>query len=115
VSTGLDDDPHDHIAQLEARIEELAETVERARKYILAARIAMVAGGLVLAAILFGFLRFDPAVMMGAISAVLGGIVVFGSNTSTAQQAAANMREAETLRADLIGRLDLHEVGERLH
>ena len=37
-------------------------------------------------------------------------IVVFGSNTSTAKQAADRMTEADALRAELIGRLDLRVV-----
>ena len=50
--------------------------------------------------------------MVGAISAVIGGIVVFGSNTSTSKQAAAAIRAAEAVRAELIGKINPRLVGE---
>jgi hypothetical protein len=104
------EDPRERIAQLEAQTDELAQTLESCRKLMLASKIAMAAGGLLLAAMLFGAVRFDPMVMIGAMTAVIGGIVVFGSNTSTAQQAAAKLKDAEALRAELIGRLELRVV-----
>jgi hypothetical protein len=45
-----------------------------------------------------GAIRFDPMAMIGAISAVIGGTVVFGSNTSTLKQAAVAIKTAEALR-----------------
>jgi len=49
---------------------------------------------------------------LGAISAVIGGTVVFGSNTSTSKQAAVAIKTAEALRAELIGKMNLRLVGE---
>jgi hypothetical protein len=40
----------------------------------------------------------------------LGGVVVFGSNTSTANQLAESLRNAEALRTALIGGLDIRLV-----
>jgi len=51
---------------------------------------------------LLGAMRADPAVMAGAASALLGGIVVWGSNNSTAQEARKEMAAAEAKRAPLI-------------
>jgi hypothetical protein len=50
--------------------------------------------------------------MIGAISAVIGGTVVFGSNTSTSKQARAAIKAAEARRAELIGKIDLRLLGE---
>jgi hypothetical protein len=108
-----DGDPHDEIVRLEAHIEELAERIESCRKFILAARIAMAGGGILLAAMLFGAIPFDPAVMTAAVAALLGGIVVWGANVSTAKEAAKEVAKAEADRAALIGLLDLHVIADR--
>jgi hypothetical protein len=112
-----DIDPHDEIARLETHIEDLAARIENCRKFIFAARIAIAGGGLVLAAMLFGAIRPDLTWMAGAMAAMLGGIVAFGSNNSTAKEAANEMAAAEAKRAALIGSIDLRIVpaGETLH
>jgi hypothetical protein len=51
--------------------------------------------------------------MIGAIAVVIGGTVVFGSNTSTAKQTAAAVKIAEALRAELIDKIDLRVVTEQ--
>ena len=108
-----DGDPHEQIVRLEAHIEELAGRIESCRKFILAARIAMAGGGLVFAAILVGAIRFDPAAMAAAVAALLGGIVVAGSNRSTAEQARNELAATEAKRAALIGVIDPRVVSER--
>jgi len=111
---GVDDgDPHDKIARLEAQLDELAARLESCRKFILAARVAMVCGAIALIAMLFGAARFDPGIMALAVAAVLGGIVVWGSNGSTAREAAAELAKVEADRAALIGHLDLHIVPDQ--
>ena len=106
-----DGDPRDEIVRLEAHVEELAAKIENCRKFILASRIAMAGGGIVLAAILLGAIRFDPAAMAAAVAALLGGIVVWGSNGSTAKEAAKELAAAEADRAALIEMIDLHTIG----
>ena len=112
-----DADPHVEIERLEARIEELAARLENCRKFILASRVAMALGGVLLAAMLLGAVRSDALVLTVAISAVLGGFVVSGSNGSTAKEAAAQLAEAERDRAALIGLIDLRVIAndETLH
>ena len=103
-------DPHDEIVRLEAHIDELAAKIESCRKFILASRIAMAGGGLVLAVMLLGAIRFDPAAMLAAVTALLGGTVVWGSNGSTAKEAAKELPAAEADRAALIERIDLRLI-----
>jgi hypothetical protein len=114
-----DIDPHDEIVRLEARIEELAGTIESCRKFILAARVAVAAGGILLFAILYGAIRYDliPMAMAAAMAALLGGIVVWGSNGSTAKEAASELAAAEADRAALIGLIDMRVIAsnETLH
>jgi hypothetical protein len=117
-TTGLstvtgDGDPRGEIVRLEARMEELEATIESCRKFILASRIAMAVGGILLAAIVFGAIRFDAGVMAAAVAALLGGIVVWGSNGSTAKEAEAELTAVEERRSSLIGLLDLHPIAER--
>jgi hypothetical protein len=108
-----DKDPRDEIERLEAQIDQLAAKLDSCRKFILAGRVAVATGGIVLVAILFGAIAFDPEVMALAAAALLGGIVVWGSNNSTAKEATAELAAAESSRAALIGQLDLHLVAER--
>jgi hypothetical protein len=103
-------DPRDAIVRLEERIEELAAKIENCRKLILISRIAVAGGTLVLAGMLFGLIGFDPAVMAAAVAALLGGFVVWGSNRSTAQEAAKDLALAHANLSALIERLDLDDV-----
>jgi hypothetical protein len=104
-------DLHEEISRLELRIERLANTIERCRKIVLVAKIAIAVGGVLMLALLLGAIRFNPVAMIAAMTLAIGGIVVFGSNTSTSKQAAADLNAAETLRTELIGRIDLRVVG----
>ena len=113
-----DDDFRDEIAQLEARGEALTESIERCRKISLAAKLAIAAGAIWIALVLLGVIAFIPETTIAALAAVIGGIVLFGSNATTWTQTDAALHEAEAMRADLIGRMQLPVVGEerpRLH
>jgi hypothetical protein len=68
-------------------------------------------GVLVLGGMLFGAIGFDPAIMAAAVAALLGGIAVWGSNRSTAKEAAKELAAAETDQAALIEMIDLHTIG----
>jgi hypothetical protein len=102
----------EQIARLEERIEELADVIERCRKLMLFSKAAISVGGVLIVAMMFGAIRFDPAAMIGALTAVIGGTVLLGSNSSTSQQTMAAMQAAEEQRAEVIGRIDLRVVGE---
>ena len=103
----------DEIIRLETQIDELAAKIENCRKFILAGRIAVVLGGAALVAMLLGILRPDPSIMGLAAAAVLGGIVVAGSNRSTAKEASNELSANEVKRAQLISQLALQTVSER--
>lgn len=109
----LDADPRDEIARLETQIDELAETIEGCRKLILMAKIAIAGGAIAMLAMLLGAIRDDALVLTGATAALMGGIVVFGSNRSTSNQALAKMKDAEARRAALIDALELRLVDGR--
>ena len=111
-------EPREEIAELELEIEELAEALERCRKLALAAKIAIVLGALLTAATLLGVLAFEPMAMLAGVAALLGGIVLYGSNASTSENLTKTLRESEARRAALIGRLDIrvvHDAPPTLH
>lgn len=108
-----DGDLRDEIALLETQIDELAETIEGCRKLILMAKVAIAGGAIAMLAMLFGAIRGDALVLAGATAALMGGIVVFGSNTSTSNQALVKIKDAEARRAALIDALELRLVDGR--
>ena len=106
----MDDETHDDIALLEARIAELGEAIERCRKLALAAKIAIGAGGAWIVLTLLGLLPFYPSLMLAALAGVIGGIVLAGSNSTTWTQTETDLHKSEALRAELIGRLEMRVV-----
>ena len=78
---------------------------------MLLSKVAIVAGGIWLLGYFLGALRFDPTLMVGAISATIGGVVIFGSNSSTSQQTMAAMKAAEIERDELIDMINPPAVG----
>jgi hypothetical protein len=110
----MDDDGelHEQILHIEVHIEELADVIERCRKIAVISKAAIAAGGTLILAIALGAVRFDPTAMIGALAAIIGGTVVFGSTTSTLKQTTTAMKAAEAHRAELISRMDLRVVGD---
>ena len=106
-----DGDLRDQIARIEADIDKLAKTLDGCRKAMLLSKAAIVAGGILMLAYLLGAIRLDSVTMIGAMAVVIGGVVVFGSNSSTSKQTTAAMKAAETQRAKLIDMIDLRAVG----
>jgi hypothetical protein len=100
----------EEIARLEARIEALSGSIERCRKISLAARLIFAAGAVWMLLMLIRVIPFTSFHLVGAIAAVLGGIVLFGSNNSTWKQMLAALAQAESLRAQLIDRIELRTV-----
>ena len=113
MATMNGDDYRSEIVRLEARIDQLEATIESCRKFMLAGRLAVVSGGVILIAMLVGGIQFNPSVMGIASAALLGGIVVVGSNRSTAKEALSELSALEAKRATLIEQLDLRIVPDR--
>jgi hypothetical protein len=107
-----DDDPAVEIPRLEAEVERLARVAESCRKVILAGKVAIAAGALVLIVTLTGILRVDELVPLAAIAGILGGIAAAGSNSRTLREATDKIRDAEARRAELIGALPFSAVIE---
>ena len=57
-------------------------------------------------------IQFDLSLMAIAMAAVLGGIVVAGSNHSTAKEATRELTAAEAKRTALIEQIDLRVVSD---
>lgn len=100
----------DQIARLEQRLEELSVSLEISRKAIFASKLSIAGGGLLTLAVVTGIVG-SPLAIVVAIAAILGGIVGFGSNVSTAQQDRAAMQAAAAAREQLIARLELRDIG----
>jgi hypothetical protein len=110
LSPVTDDDPTDEISEIEERIEALAEIAERCRKFILASKIAIAGGFALLLVAVLGLFAAGQLAALGSIALVLGGIVSLGSNLSTLRETVAAIGDAEAIRSDLIGGIDLRLV-----
>ena len=107
----MDDEPREQISELEVQIEELTDALERCRKTALASKAAMGLGGILMAATTLGVVTYDPMMMVAGLAALLGGVVVFGSNTSTANQLLESMRSAEAQRLNICLVEDPPQIG----
>jgi hypothetical protein len=100
----------DDIALIEAHIEALAVSIERCRKLSLAAKIAIAAGAAWLTLTLLLIVPFTAFMIIAATAAVIGGVVLLGSNSTTWTQTEARLRASEAMRAEMIARLELRVV-----
>ncbi len=113
VTPDDDSEPHSEIARLEEQIEELSMKLETCRKYSGAALCAIGLGAVLLAAGILGVIQLDPVTLLASAAALLGGIVLAGSNRSTRNEVQAQLAEAEAERRALIGEIQLRVVSER--
>ena len=105
-------EPRDEIAQIEAELERLAGVAERCRKIAVGAKAAIIAGCFWIGMLFGGAVAADGLKLMIAIILPLGGVVLYGSNDSTAQQTADKIAALERQRAELIGAIDLRVVDD---
>jgi hypothetical protein len=109
----MDEDvsPED-IARIEERIEALTQSIARCRKISLAAKTAIAAGSAWLVLTLLWLVPFVTTIVVAAMAAVIGGIVLLGSNSTTWTQTEAALHASEAMRADWIGRRAMRVVSE---
>lgn len=93
------------IGRLEVEIDALEEEAERCLTFMRWARYFILGGALALAAMPLGLLRAEGPALVLAISAVLFGIIAFGSNRSTAEQTRAAIAAKRAERNALIDAL----------
>jgi len=110
----MDDEiSRDDIARIEERIEDLQEQVARCAKLSIAAKTAIAAGAAWLALTVTWLVPFVPFMLVASLAAVIGGIVLLGSNATSWDQTEAALRASEAMRAEWIGRLEMRVVEER--
>ena len=102
----------DDIARIEERIESLREAIARCRKLSLAAKLTIGAGAAWIALTLTWLIPYWPSMVFGALAAVIGGIVLLGSNSTTWSETEAALAASEAMRAEWIGRQDMRMVGD---
>lgn len=107
-----DDIARHEMVRLEGQIEKLTDQLAWCAKISIAAKITVCLGALWFVLALVGILPFGATAFVGTVAAVLGGVVLLGSNATTWDQTEAALREAEAARAALIGQLSLRVVGD---
>jgi fatty acid desaturase len=100
------------IARLEDHIEALRDSITRCRKIALAAKLLIAAGAAWLVLTLLWVVPFITAIVVAAMAAVIGGIVLAGSNSTTWTQTEARLHNSEAMRAEMIGGMELRVVEE---
>lgn len=114
----MDDVTGDDIARIEARIEALEESIGRCRKISTAAKIAIAAGAAWIVLTLLWIIPYVPYMTIAALAAVIGGVVLLGSNATTWTQMETARQASEALRDELIGQMEMRVVDEgvrRIH
>jgi uncharacterized membrane protein len=101
------------IMELEHEIERLSLSAERCRKIMLASKVAAAAGALILLCLVLGVLRFQPAVFLAALTAVLAGLALLGTHASTLDEVVATLKDREAQRSGMIDGLELRSVDAR--
>lgn len=103
-------DLHQQIADLESKIDDLSEAAERCRKSMIVARVAIIAGVLLVGASLSGVVRTDPLALVIGIAATLAGIGLLGSSRGSLEQITGKIRASEARRDGIIDEMSLQTV-----
>jgi O-antigen ligase len=103
----------EQIEQLEIRIEELREAIQRSRRLIMAGRASAVIGPALLVCFMLGLLDFTPVRMIVGIALAIGGVVLMGSSRSSTEQLELTLKRTEGERNAAIDALELVQLGDR--
>jgi hypothetical protein len=95
------------IADLEADIDALSDAAEQCRKSMIVARLAVIAGVLLVGASLSGFVRTDALVLVIGIAVTLAGIGLLGSSRGSWEHITGKIRASEARRDELIDGMNL--------
>ena len=77
---------------------------------MIVAKFVIAAGAMLLPLVLLGVLRFGPVALLASITAVIGGIVLYGSTKSTRDGLLSKVRSLEARRAEMIDGLRLEPI-----
>jgi hypothetical protein len=103
-------DLHQQIADLETEIDDLSEAAERCRKSMVVARVAIIAGVLLVGASLAGLVETDALVLVIGIAAALAGIGLLGSSRGSLEHITGRIRASEARRDEMIAGMSLQSV-----
>lgn len=108
----MDEFSSEDIARIEERIESLREAIARCRKLSLVAKLMIGAGTGWIAFTLAWLIPYLPSMLFGSLAAVIGGIVLLGSNSTTWSETEAALATSEAMRAEWIGRQEMRLIGD---
>jgi hypothetical protein len=107
-----DQRPAERIEELEIRIEELRDSIQRSRRLMLAGRMCAVVGPVLLVCVLFGLINFTPVRMIVALALAIGGVVLTGSSRASTEQLEFLLKQTEKERSTAIDGLEFIQAGD---
>jgi hypothetical protein len=109
---GASTDPVQRIEQLEVRIEELRDAIDRSRRLMLAGRACAVVGSALFVCALFGLVSITPFGTIIGIALFMGGLVLMGSSKASTDELELSLRQTEEERSAAIDALELLQFGD---
>ena len=103
--------PAERIEQLEVRIEELREAIQRSRRLMTAGRACAVIGPALLVCFMLGLINLTPVRMIAGLALAIGGVVLTGSSRASTEQLELLLKQTEKERSAAIDGLELIEAG----
>ena len=107
-----DDEPDNGIALIEQRIERLSDSILTCQKISIGSKVAIAIGAAWLGFAVLLVIPFAPAAMFAALTAIIAGTVLLGSNSRTWTELETERAQREAERAALIDQLPLRLVDD---